>query len=162
MFSVLIPRDSMALSSWSLEPGTLHLPLQINSEICLMDICSQILYKNAFISLHEKLLQSSSKFSVSGKGRIKGDTWGEVGAQTTPLRAWSHTQLPHSHFSEPSRQQAPGLFGQLFPYTTKTCNLLAALNSHFPKSAGLSFSCSRTLTAAQQLSVPQPSVKTAT
>lgn len=98
-FSVLSPRDSTALSSWSLEPGTLHLPPQINAEILLMDVCSQILYKNAFISLREKSLQSSSKFSVSGKGRIKGDTWGEVGAQTTPLRAWSHTQLPRSHFS---------------------------------------------------------------
>lgn len=67
---------------------------QINYEMCLMDIWSQILYKNAFMSLREKPQQSSSIFSVSGKGRIKGDTWGEVGAQTSPLRAWSHTQLP--------------------------------------------------------------------
>lgn len=98
MFPVLSPRNSIALSSRSLEKA-LYLPPQINDDIHLMDICSQILYKNAFISLCEKSQQSSSKFSVSGKGRIKGDTWGEVGAQTTPLRAWSHTQLPRSHFS---------------------------------------------------------------
>lgn len=55
--------------------------------------------KKALISLHEKSQQSSSKFSVSGKERIKEDTWGEVGAQTSPFRAWSHTQLPRSLFS---------------------------------------------------------------
>lgn len=65
-----------------------------------MDIWQQIVYKNALISSREKPQQSSSKFSVSGKERIKGDTWGEMGAQTTPpLCVWSHTQLPRSHFS---------------------------------------------------------------
>lgn len=87
-------------------------------------------------------------------------------AQAPSFRACSHTRLHVPIFScqmpTAARPAGPWLIWTTVPLQNKNLQLIGSSKQSLPKSAGLSFSCSRTPTTAWWLFVLQPSAKTVT